>query len=427
MQSAQWIEQAHTLMNGRITFFLLHVALCVAVYAYMHRRGAAARVLARSTAWFNARPKNRHLATSLGWVVTALVLLAPFAAITLAKLFVTQELYYHYGVLEPDRMGWFGRNFDSWVGDFLIVVLFGGVLAALDVAICLPQDGSPRATPAEAGAAAAGRPSRIETFKAVRGRVAGGAAYRLWFRTVAVCLLIAGMYFFTANDLLPGAVRREPMPESPRKDAILALAMEAKLDRLDLNIRQDVHEMNAWGKHKDEGAGIDFSAPLWNIPSDKQFLAVAGHELVHVFRGNFYSTLVEVCMYLAFSSCVFLFILFGPPRKEGVARFNALTRVPVYVILFAALWPGLQAVRCAIKRPAEAEADRVGVAVLVGKQLITAEDMKEVLTEGERFNSTDPDPNWLSRLFIYDHPPLVERLRIIDEAAKQARVETARK
>jgi Zn-dependent protease with chaperone function len=421
MPSTQWSEQAHTLMNCRVTIFLLHIVLCVAVYKYMHRRGAAARVLTQSVAWFSARPKNRRLATLLGWVVTALILLAPIAAITLAKLVATQELYYHFSVLEPDRLGWLGRNIQSWVGDFLIVVLCGGCMAALDSAIYLTRDGSRRA------ASAPGRPSKKEAFKALRKRVAGSAACRLWFRTVAACLLIFGIYFFTANDLLPRAVRREPMPESPRKDAILALAKEANLDRLDLNIRQDEHEMNAWGKHKDEGARIDFSAPLWNIQSDKQFLAVASHELVHVFRGNFYFTLVEICMYLAFFSCVLLFVLFGPPKKEGVARFNALTRIPIYVILFAALWPGLQAVRCAIKRPAEAEADRIGVAVLIGKKLITAEDMKQALIEGERFNSTDPDPNWVARLFIYDHPPLVERLHIIDEAAKQATVQTASK
>ena len=185
--------------------------------------------------------------------------------------------------------------------------------------------------------------------------------------------------------------------------------------------------MNAWGKHKDEGAGIDFSAPLWNAPSERQFLAVVGHELVHVVRGNFYSTLAEACIDSAFASCVLLFVLFGLPRKEGVAKFNALTRIPVCVILFALLWPGLLAVRCAIERPAEADADRFGVATLVGKGLITAEDMKQALTEGEKFNLTDPDPNWLSWLFIYDHPALVERLRIIDEATKPESAEAARR
>lgn len=281
MPSAQWIEQAHTVMNGRVTIFLIHVALCVAVYAYMHRRSAAARVLTHSVARFSARTKNRRLATFLGWVVTATILLAPFAALTLAKLLAMQELYYRFGVLEPDRLGWFGRNIHSWVGDFLIVVLFGGCLAAVDLAICLPGVISRRA------ASAPEQPSKKEAFKVLRSRVAGSAAYRLWFRSVAACLFVFGMYFFTSGDLLPGAVRREPMPESSRKDIILALAKEAKLDRLSLNIRLDVQEMNAWGKHKDEGAGIDFSAPLWNIPSDKQFLAVASHELVHVSEGTF--------------------------------------------------------------------------------------------------------------------------------------------
>lgn len=427
MQSIQWVEQSHYLMNCRVTVSLLHVALCVAAYAYMHRRCVAARVLARAGELFSALINNRRFAKFLGWVVTATILLTPFAVITLLKLITMRELYDHFGVLEPN-LSWSGRNALTLLGDFLIVVLIGGCQAILDVLICLPWKRSRRkATRQPPVADAMGQHSKKEALKSFRRRVAGSAAYHLCFRAVAACLIVAGMYFFTANAHMERAARREPMPESPRRDAILALAKEAKVSGLDLNVRRDVQEMNAWATHNDEQARLEFSAPLWNNLSDKQFLAVAGHELVHVVRGNFYSTLAELCIYLTIVSCVLLIFMFGPPRKEGVLHFNPLTRIPIYVVIFIALWPCLQAVQCAIKRPAEDDADRFGVAALVGKKLITAEDMKQALIEGDRFNLTDPDPNLLSWLFIYDHPPLVERLRAVDEAAKQASVETAGK
>jgi Zn-dependent protease with chaperone function len=423
MNSTGWIEQAHAAMTGRTILFLLGVAVTIVVYYLMHRRRVAARVVAWSEAKFNSRPKGRLLAKLAGWAVAATVLLTPLALIGVATRVATYVLITYYGVPRPGGWSWAIESLPRWAGSFLAVLLFGALLSGLDVLIRWPW----KSASASTDPGAQERVTRIEAIRMLRRRVSGSAPYRLWFRAVAVCGLLLAMHLATSSDVLSGAGRPEPVPDSQRKDAILSIAREGKLDGLELAIKEVPHHMNAWGTFKDDGARIEFSKALWDRQNDKQFLAVVGHELYHVFNRDMNTLWAALFMMLALASCFVLFFVFGPRRQDGVARYNVLTRLPLYVILFAAAWPAFQAARCAIERPNEAAADRASVQFLVQRNLITPDDAKQALTEMNRFNLHDPDPDLLSWLLFYDHPPLAERLQNIDEAVKELGVETARR
>lgn len=454
MQSPQWIEQSHSIMTARGFLFAGGTLLLIAIYYWLHRRGTATRVPAWSAAKFGSRPEGRFLSKLPGWVLAAAVLLLPLGLVSLATRLATRELYYYFGALEPDRLGWVGSNYLSWAGDFILVVLLGGAYAALDAHFRQPErvpskPSSPktprnnRLTRFVAAVSAfirAVRTSRAVTWCAstrlfklaarfatavmrLRERAACSAPYRLWTRAAAVFTLLTFMHLLTSIDLLPDKARREPLPDSPTKEAILALAKDENLAQLDLRIKHAPNYMNAWATHVDRGAKIEFTDTLWNGQSEKVILAITGHELYHVFVVDPFTLITLGGTSLA----MLIFFVIGAPRKVAPTGYNLFARLPVYVIIFVAAWPAFQAGRCAVLRPYEGRADFVGVQALVQRKLISPEDAKAALIKMHQTNRTDPDPAWLSKLFFYDHPTLDERLRNIDEAVRGLAVESARK
>jgi Zn-dependent protease with chaperone function len=256
--------------------------------------------------------------------------------------------------------------------------------------------------------------------------VAVRASYRLWFLAITACTLLIITQSFAGGNPLSGERRTEPVPDSPRKQSIMNMARLAGVNQINLRIRNDADyggEMNAWGTDQKLGAEIEFSKSFWDVQDDAAILGTTGHELFHVLHDNSYTFWASICWAGAVLTC----FLIGFPKGTRVEGHNPLRRIPVYVMILVLLSPAVRITQNALKRPNEAQADVYGIRLAVGNKLISLEQAKGSLLRSHEFSLLDPDPAWLFKILLYDHPPLVERLRNIDEAVKEMQTETMRR
>lgn len=412
MDSAAWAQQSHLLLSINGTLYISHILLLLAIYYRLHGKAVPSRILDWSAGRITRHCENSKVVTLASGGLTALILFLPLALVSLAMRLATHAVHAQYTGAEPSWWEWTGHKLSSWLWMAMVAVIVGGYYAGLEYAR--------RHAPPD------NRLTRLflkvipfgDEILRARRRVAGFAPYRPWYHLVVLSTALIVMQLLMSTNPLAEEGRLEPMPESPMKQAVLAVVERAGAGQVELRIKhlpEVTREMNAWGTHNSFGALIAFSQTYWERASKTAVTQTTGHELFHVLHAD--SGALRATLYWLLAVCTCLLLGF-PPARGGVRR-NPLARLPVYVMIFVAAWLPCQAVRYAIHRQHEAYADIYGVQLTVGNGFITLEEAKESLIRSSAYNFNDPDPAWLFKVLFMDHPPLVERLKNMDEAVRQ--------
>lgn len=420
-------------MNAYGTVYVLKFLSLAAAYYWLYRKGLVARAYDRAAARVSRRLRRKSAApTFAGAAGAAAVMVLPLVLISLVTRVATHAAYCHYKNLDPGWLNWLAREWPSNLWLTFMLVVIGAQHAALSE-LPFRIDGLLGPTKAKVRRRLIRSHARVRAAGALAGsalrlrrRAAAYAPYRLWFHVVMTCTVVLLMHTVMSEDPFKGQGWTEPMPESPRREAMFEMARRAGVDEIYLGIRHLVDytgHMNAWGTHYMWGARIEFSDSYLDAQNDAAVKQTTGHELYHVLHANPYTGRAIVCLVAAVLSCFML----GFPREGTAVRRRFLARAPAYAVLLVLMWPAVQATRNALKRPNEARADAFGARLAVGGRLISLEQAKAALIRGNQYNSTDPDPAWLFKVLFYDHPPLVERLRNLDEVVNQMSAETAQK
>jgi Zn-dependent protease with chaperone function len=453
MQSAQWIEQSHLIMSCGGTLYVLYLLLLYVAYYVLYRKGATSRVFAWSVSKLRPRFKWRFVAPLLGGALTFGLLLLPFVVGGLLMLLAARLMNSHYRDIDPAWLSWGARNYSSWLKTLLGALIVFVPFAALDAYTHWPVEvPKVRQIPnnwltrlvskvsdyirpvtsalrragvwcasTKAGAAVT---YYISIIRELRRRASLSAPYRLLFQTVLMLVLFSGVHSLWRAGLLPGEAKVAPLPESARKATILALAKEVGVDELTLQIKQvswRTRAMNADGRNKVFGARIRYTDTLWDGQNDDEVTSTTGHELFHVLHSNFYEDLALFCLILLGIPC----LLIGPPKKEGGSKSALLSRAPRCALVLLLCWPAHQIGLNALQRPYEAQADVFSVQLTVPGR-VSLEAAKSSLIKVDQSSGLDPNPFWLFKHLFYDHPPLFERLRNIEEAVRQQPAETVK-
>jgi len=415
-------------MNAYGTVYVLKFLSLAAAYYWLYRKGLAARAYNRVAAHVSRRLHRKSAAPAFaGTASAAAVMVLPLVLISLVTRVATHAAYCHYKNLDPGWLNWLAGEWPSNLWLTFMLVVIGAQHAALSElpfridGLLGPTKAKVRRRLLRSHARVRAAGALAESALRLRRRAAAFAPYRLWFHVVMTCMVVVLMHTVMSED---DQGWTEPMPESPRKEAMLEMARRAGVDEIYLGIRHladYTDHMNAWGTHYMWGARIEFSDSYLDAQDDAAVKQTTGHELYHVLHSNPYTGRAIVCLVAAVLSC----FMIGFPREGTGMRRRFLARAPAYAVLLILMWPAVQATRNALKRPNEARADVFGTRLTVGGRLISLEQAKAALIRGNQYNSTDPDPVWMFKVLFYDHPPLVERLRNLDEVANQMSAETA--
>jgi Zn-dependent protease with chaperone function len=423
MNSYAWAQQAHLAMSAAGTLYLLQLLTLFAIYYRLHQKNVAARLSDWSAALVTVGSGNRHVRALASGILTALILSLPLALVSLACRFAAHAVYAHYKSTAPQWSGWVVRNYTSWLWVALVVVISGILYALLERLHSMSNAQEARAESAPRDNWFARTPPGAvairswESFLRARHKAASFGLYHVWYYLVATCLGIVIMQVLMGANPLSGTDSSEPMPDSPQRRVILKVVESAHVSDVALQIRHvsgRTQQMNAWGTHKSKGGRIEFSDTYLEKQPDTALILTTGHELFHVLYEDGNMIWANIFLGLAVFTCAII----GFPKSARNVHRKRLTRIPLYVMLFVTLWPACQAVRYAITRQHEAYADMYGVQLTVGNHFITLEEAKAPLVKSHENNFTDPDPAWLFKILLYDHPSLVERLRNMDEAMR---------
>ena len=234
----------------------------------------------------------------------------------------------------------------------------------------------------------------------------------LWISGGAVPLILCTV-FLTPLVYDPAFNKFAPLPDTPLKREILALAERAGVKARDVYVvdkSAQTKKVNAYVT----GFGSSQRVVLWDttlkaMPPD-EILFVTAHELGH-YR------LHHVWKGIAFA-CAMTFVgLFFVSRFVGwaLARFGEhwditelhdVATLPLFAIALTIMSLVVQPASAAFSRAVEHEAD--GFAL----ELTHANDAgaRAFIDLGAQ-NRSDPEPSPFVRAMLYDHPPLVERIR----------------
>jgi len=246
---------------------------------------------------------------------------------------------------------------------------------------------------------------------------------RWWFYFWLASLpIIVFLLFITPVLIEPLFFKFVPLNE---KHADLVTQIERVVQRGGLTIpRERMFEMNASEKMKSVNAYVTgFSASkrvvVWdttiarmNVP---QILFVFGHEMGHYVLGHISRTIAFVSVMLL----VFLYLGFHG-MKRMVERFGARLSIrsvedwaslPVLMLLISVFSFLASPIFSTYSRNQEHDADIYGLEVIHGIVNDSPQAAAQAFQVLGEINLSDPKPGTLIKIWLYDHPPLDERVR----------------
>ena len=233
---------------------------------------------------------------------------------------------------------------------------------------------------------------------------------------IFVTPLVVDPLFFRFTPLAPGH------PELARK-------IEEVTVRAGRRIPQDrMFEMDASSKYRSinayvSGLGASKRVVVWDTTLARatipQTLFVFGHEmghyvLLHIPRGIafFWALLFAL---LGLSSLMLARMLERPGGRWGIRGVSDWASMPVLLLVVTVAAELAQPVVNGFIRSQEHQADIFGLEAIHG----LGEDSPRAAAEAFQIlgeaNLADPDPSPFIRFWLYDHPPLAERLRFAAE------------
>lgn len=234
----------------------------------------------------------------------------------------------------------------------------------------------------------------------------------LWLAGGAVPLIIA-VTFLTPLVYDPAFGSFTPLPDSPLKREILALASRAGVEAEDV---YQVDKSTKTVKYNAYVTGFGSSArvvlydtTLKGMDTD-EILFVTAHELGHYRLNHVWEGIVFSCLLVFAAFFVASLVVRWAIRRFGegwdIAELHDVATLPLFGIVFVVLTVLVQPASVAFSRALEHEAD--GFAL----EMTHANDVgaRTFLKLGTQ-NRSNPEPSPFVRAVLYDHPPLVERIR----------------
>jgi STE24 endopeptidase len=245
----------------------------------------------------------------------------------------------------------------------------------------------------------------------------------LWF-WLAMLPIIVFLSFVTPLAIEPLFFRFEPLaPGHPE----LANAIEQVTTRAGEHIPQEkMFAMNASSKYNSvnayvSGLGASKRVVVWDTTMAKatipQTLFVFGHEMGHYVLLHIPKTIAflwGLLFALLAAGAAILGRLLGTPRW-GIRGLSDWASLPVLLLGLAVASELATPLVSGFIRSQEHQADVFGLEAihgLVPDSPRAAAEAFQILGEA---NLADPDPSSFIRFWLYDHPPLAERLRFAAE------------
>jgi len=233
---------------------------------------------------------------------------------------------------------------------------------------------------------------------------------------IFVTPLVVDPLFFRFTPLAPGH------PELARK-------IEELTVRAGRHIPQEkMYEMDASAKYRSvnayvTGLGASKRVVVWDTTLAKatipQTLFVFGHEmghyvLLHIPRGiAFFWGLLFLLLGLC--ALVLARLLGRPGGRWGIRGVSDWASLPVLLLVATVAGELAQPVVNGFIRSQEHQADIFGLEAIHGLVENSPRAAAEAFQILGEVNLSDPDPSAFIRFWLYDHPPLAERLRFAAE------------
>jgi len=350
-------------------------------------------VLAAIIAWrLGPRFRDRAESLSEGRFGQAIVFV-PLLLATQAVLEIPTAAYGHYlaRLYEQSVQGW-GSWLWDWAKGFLIAVLVAIPLVWLLYAILRK---SPR-------------------------------RWWLWFG-IAMLPIIVFLDFVAPLVVDPLFFQFEPLaPRHPE----LARAIEQVTARAGEHIPPErMFEMNASSKYNSinayvTGLGASKRVVVWDTTIAKatipQTLFVFGHEMGHYVLGHVPKTIAflwALLLVVLAGGAAILDRIFGRPGTErwGIRGLTDWASLPVLLLGLTVATELATPLISGYSRFQEHQADVFGLEAIHGIVPDTPRTAAEAFQILGETNLADPDPSPFIRFWLYDHPPLAERIRFAAE------------
>jgi len=247
----------------------------------------------------------------------------------------------------------------------------------------------------------------------------------LWF-WLALLPILVFLIFLAPVAIDPLFFRFEPLaPKNPE----LAARIEEVTVRAGRHIpQQRMFEMNASSKSKAinayvAGIGASKRVVVWDNTIARatvaQTLFVFGHEMGHYVLGHIPKLIAFLWagffVTLAVCAAVLTRWLNRPAGRWGIRGIADWASLPVFLLAVTVLGEVAQPIVNGFVRAHEHDADVFGLEAIHGivpESQKAAAEAFQILGE---VNLSDPDPSPFTRFWLYDHPPLAERLKFAAE------------
>ncbi len=247
----------------------------------------------------------------------------------------------------------------------------------------------------------------------------------LWFWLALLPIVI--VLTFVAPVLIdPLFFKFEPLaPKNPE----LARKIEEVTIRAGQRIPQEkMFEMNASEKSKAinayvTGLGASKRVVVWDTTLRKatvpQTLFVFGHEMGHYVLRHIPKTIAFLWallfVLLALAAATVSRLLGRPGGRWGIRDAADWASLPVLLLILAVAGEIAQPVVAGFTRFQEHQADIFGLEAIHGIVRDSPQAAAQAFQQMGETNLADPDPPAFIRFWLYDHPPLAERLRFAAE------------
>jgi len=209
--------------------------------------------------------------------------------------------------------------------------------------------------------------------------------------------------------LIPIFFKYLPIEDNALKRRIMALAGKAGIQLMDV-CRIDMSRKTAKANAALVGLGNTRKVILADTMTDRftpeEITVVIAHEFGHVKFGHLWRFLA----FSAVTTTAGFFILALMARRivvlTGAAGFSDLYLFPVLVLLVVLSGIILLPVRNYFSRVMERQADRFALEI-TGKP----EEFISLMKKLAEMNLADTEPSQIKKVFMYDHPPVGERIR----------------
>jgi Zn-dependent protease with chaperone function len=246
----------------------------------------------------------------------------------------------------------------------------------------------------------------------------------LWF-WLALLPILVFLIFVTPLVIDPLFFQFEPLapkhPELAQKIGDLTVRAGERIPP------EKMFAMNASSKYNSinayvTGLGASKRVVVWDTTIAKatipQTLFVFGHEMGHYVLGHVPKTIAflwALLFVLLAAGSKILDRLLGRPSAWGIRGISDWASLPVLLLFVTVAGELVQPVVAGYSRAQEHQSDIFGLEAihgLVPDSPRAAAGAFQILGEA---NLSDPDPSPFIRFWLYDHPPLAERLRFAAE------------